>query len=152
MTRKKRLFSGELVPVAHDFTSMIDIMWYISGPMTGYPNFNFPAFDEASRILRAYGLQIISPAELDRDDPPAPGSVWMDFILRDLKVIHDKVKGIIFLPNWYHSRGARMEAFTGIMLGMRFAQYYDDTETAHPIEKKVVAEHLKDKLDCDASY
>jgi hypothetical protein len=38
---------------------------YIAGPMRGIPEFNFPAFDAAARG-RAMGLEIISPAELDR--------------------------------------------------------------------------------------
>ena len=41
---------------------------YISGPMTGYPKFNFPAFFEAERILREVypDSYIINPAAIDK--------------------------------------------------------------------------------------
>src|SRR4051812_25401582 len=42
---------------------------YIIGPMRGYPEFNFPAFDEArDRAIQAGFDLVISPADLDRED------------------------------------------------------------------------------------
>ena len=38
---------------------------YIAGPMTGYPRFNFDAFDAARDDLRSDGYDVISPADLD---------------------------------------------------------------------------------------
>lgn len=38
---------------------------YVSGPMTGYEEFNFPAFDEAAAVLRSLGYAVCSPAETD---------------------------------------------------------------------------------------
>jgi len=102
---------------------------YIAGPMTGLPQFNIPAFDRAAHMLRSHGIEVISPAELD--DPEtratalaspdgAPGSgaangeTWGDFLSRDVKVIADSgLDGIVVLPGWNDSRGARLETFVG---------------------------------------
>ncbi len=40
---------------------------YIAGPMSGYPQYNFPAFDEARDELRENGWQVVSPADMDRE-------------------------------------------------------------------------------------
>ena len=113
--------------------------WYLAGPMTGIPQFNFPAFVQATGELRAiHGLDVISPAELDDEataraamESPdgAPGSggnngeTWGDYLARDVKLIADKCGGIIFLDGWEKSRGARLEAFVGLLNGVDFARF-----------------------------
>lgn len=113
-----------------------DITWYIAGPMTGYPAFNIPLFDEVAANLRADGYTAVSPAELDDPDTRAAafaspdgkmgsgvlnGQTWGDFLSRDVKLIADEVGGIVLLPHWYESRGARLEAFVGLLCGHEFA-------------------------------
>lgn len=116
--------------------------YYLAGPMSNIPQFNFPAFYAAAEDLRSAGNEIVSPAELDdQEDSGAamsspdgnPGSrdhmggkTWGDFLSRDVKLIADGVDGIVFLPNWEKSRGARLEAFVGILCGHRFARYVPD--------------------------
>jgi hypothetical protein len=39
---------------------------YVSGPMTGYDEYNFPAFAEAAKGLRELGYAVCSPAETDQ--------------------------------------------------------------------------------------
>jgi len=39
---------------------------FIAGPMRGYKDYNFPAFDRAERILRNMGYHPVSPAVMDR--------------------------------------------------------------------------------------
>lgn len=97
---------------------------YIAGPMTGIPQFNFPAFNEMAERLRSQGYEVVSPAELDDDADRAMalasidghvGSVektWGDFLARDVKLIADDgIDGILVLPGWEKSRGARLETF-----------------------------------------
>lgn len=36
---------------------------YIAGPMTGLPDFNFPAFNDMAAILRGLGYHVENPAE-----------------------------------------------------------------------------------------
>lgn len=117
--------------------------YYLAGPMTGYPQFNFPAFHAAAADLRAQGYEIISPAE---QDSPAvqseaiksadgsldangkiAGETWGDILAKDVKLVADGVDGIIFLPGWEQSRGARLEAFVGLLCKRSFAIYVDGT-------------------------
>jgi hypothetical protein len=109
--------------------------------MTGIPQFNFPAFFAAAKELRdVHGLDIVSPAEIDDEEDAgaalaspdgAPGSgtgacndkTWGDFLARDVKLIADVCGGIVFLPRWEKSRGARLEAFVGILCGVDFGRY-----------------------------
>jgi hypothetical protein len=47
---------------------------YIAGPMTGYPEFNFPAFYAADEQLAAAGWHVFNPAAKDEEydlDPEA---------------------------------------------------------------------------------
>jgi hypothetical protein len=120
--------------------------FYLAGPMSGIPQFNFPAFFDAAAKLRERGYVIVSPAEIDNEENKGAalrspdgkthvnedGTVgraqksWGDFLSRDVKLIADQVDGIIFLPNWEKSRGAKLEAFTALLSGgKRFAIYND---------------------------
>jgi hypothetical protein len=105
--------------------------------MSGIPQFNFPAFDAAAKKLRnVHGLAIISPAELDDaetrkaamaspDGSPGhvPGKTWGDFLARDVKIVADECSGVVLLPGWQVSRGAKLEAYVGILCFHYFAYY-----------------------------
>lgn len=100
---------------------------YIAGPMTGIPSFNIPAFDAAASALRRAGHEVTSPAELDNPAIRAislaspdgaiatlrsHGQTWGDFLARDVKLLADDgFQGIVVLPGWEGSRGARLETF-----------------------------------------
>lgn len=109
--------------------------------MTGYPQFNFPAFEAAARDLRARGYTVISPHELDSPpvqaaawaspdgklkDGAVAGETWGQILARDVEVVADKVDGIAFLANWRKSRGARLEALVGLLCNKRFFDYADN--------------------------
>lgn len=78
---------------------------YIAGPMTGRPEFNFPAFHEAAKRLRAQGHTVVNPAELYKHtDQP-----WDFYIRGSLKAMLD-CDTIYLLQGWRNSRGAKIEA------------------------------------------
>ena len=127
--------------------------YYLAGPMSGIPRFNFPAFAKASELLRERGFKIVSPAELDDaedkewaklslDGNPVdhPRKTWGDFLARDVKIVSDQVGGIIFLPQWEKSRGAKLEAFVGLLSGpdFEFHQWHDDG-MLHQLDRRHVA-------------
>lgn len=105
---------------------------YVAGPMSGIPHFNIPLFDQVATTLRLMGHEVINPAE--EDPPPVraaalasehgdpadllpTGLTHGDLLARDVKLIADGVDGIVLLPNWLLSKGARLEAFTALTYG-----------------------------------
>lgn len=114
---------------------------YLAGPMTGIPQFNYPAFMAAAKDLRAVGHDVVSPAELD--DPEdveaalqSPNGLmsefnakspktWGQFLSRDVALIADGgIEGVYVLPGWSKSRGARLETFVAkAMCGLPIFMY-----------------------------
>ncbi|GLG02475.1 hypothetical protein Alches_25160 [Alicyclobacillus hesperidum subsp. aegles] len=85
---------------------------YISGPMTGFPNLNRPAFLEAAKKLRSYGHEVINPAEVCGSDES-----WPSAMRKDIRLLMD-ADCIVTLPGWEHSRGARLEVYVASQLEM----------------------------------
>lgn len=113
---------------------------YLAGPMSGLPQFNFPAFFAAAEELREIGFEVVSPAEIDNQEDKGAAltstdgdptnrvamnnKTWGDFLARDVKLLADTgIEGIVFLPGWANSKGARLEAFVGLLQKFQFWQY-----------------------------
>lgn len=134
---------------------------YLAGPMTGYPQFNFPLFHKVAAELRAKGHTIISPAEMDSPAVQAAalqskdgsldaagkiaGETWGDILAKDVKLVADQIDGIVFLPEWQKSRGANLEATVGLLVNARpfsFYCYDEDTGAFHAVAKSAVLSRL----------
>jgi hypothetical protein len=90
---------------------------YISGPMSGIPELNFPAFIDAAERLRAVGVDVVSPTELPHNDEPSD-QPWEFYLRHDLKALLD-CDSIFMLPGWRKSRGARLEHLVAEKLNFR---------------------------------
>lgn len=99
---------------------------YIAGPMTGLPEFNFPAFHAKAAELRKLGWHVENPAEHGHVD----GAEWADYLRYDLARMVT-CSDIYLLKGWAYSRGARCEARTAMDLGLNF-QYEPGAEQAAP--------------------
>lgn len=96
---------------------MSKITLYISGPMTGKPNYNWAEFENAEWELNQLGdFNIINPHRL-----PSPPTIpddeevnWVLYLARDLRQLLDCCAGgddliLVTLPGAKDSRGASLE-------------------------------------------
>jgi len=108
---------------------------YVAGPMRGYDNWNYDAFNKHSEALRSKGWTVVNPAELDSNcakeekigpwptdgvlesDPHSfnPGVNYhhqeflREVLLRDLTYIARECSAIYMLEGWENSKGAKAE-------------------------------------------
>ncbi|AER47635.1 hydrolase [Mycobacterium phage DS6A] len=95
---------------------------YIAGPMTGYPDHNYPAFMAKAAELRAAGVPVINPAEFHGNDLDHP---WDWYLRRDLAQLV-KCARVVFLPGWRGSRGAQLEHDVAQRLGLELVYPPED--------------------------
>lgn len=92
--------------------------YYISGPMTGMPERNFPLFDSVAEELRDWGHGVINPASNFKGTEVS----WEDYMRLSLEQLTCATH-VIFLPGWQNSRGARLEYATARVLGLQLRTY-----------------------------
>lgn len=85
---------------------------YIAGPVTGLPQFNYPAFNAAAQPLRALGHTVCNPAEID---PPSADQLhsgqvkpWAYYMRNGIRLLMD-ADAMALLPGWESSTGACLE-------------------------------------------
>lgn len=81
---------------------------YIAGPMTGLPEFNYPAFHAAAQRLREMGFHVENPAE----NPEPPCGSWKGYMRMALRQLLT-CDAVVLLDSWEKSRGARIEHWLG---------------------------------------
>lgn len=109
---------------------------YIAGPMSGIPNFNFPAFFAAQRELESRGWKVFNPAEKDQEKTLNPEAVaagdaklavatgfdFREAYLWDVtKIIQGN--GIYMLDGWEKSPGARGEHAVAVAMKTHYADF-----------------------------
>lgn len=91
--------------------------------MKGYPESNFPAFHATAAALRAKGLHVVNPAEIDcgMPQPPEDAPEWRDFynacLRADIKALCD-CQAIALMPGWERSSGAHLELHIAHRVGL----------------------------------
>jgi hypothetical protein len=85
---------------------------YISGPMTGLPKLNYPAFFAAERKLKEAGYEVENPARNTNQ------SSWEGYMRVAIKQLCD-CDAVVVLPGWGHSKGACTEVKLASDLNMK---------------------------------
>lgn len=92
---------------------------YLSGPMRGYPDLNYPEFHRVAALLRAEGHIVYNPAEFEHHG---------DFPIREafaeyLAFICNRADTIVMLPGWEKSQGAMAEYMAAVNCGIDIQIY-----------------------------
>ncbi len=115
---------------------MIQSPVYISGPMSGLPDFNRAAFHQAAHKLRALGYEVINPAEQPER------TTWEEYMRHDIKLLMD-CRSVVLLPGWAGSRGARIEVKLADNLGINRSPLHEVIEPyqhhLHDIEQRIAS-------------
>lgn len=91
---------------------------YIAGPMTGMPEFNYPAFREAAQRLRNAGATVVSPAEMGRkygtpEEISASQAKLAELMIEELDAL-GTCDAIYLLKGWHRSVGAKRELYLAL--------------------------------------
>lgn len=85
---------------------------YIIGPVSGFDDLNYPAFDEARAKLLCEGYRVLIPHDFIASD-----ATWPQAMRRSLETLV-KADGLACLEGWSNSHGATHEVETAQWLGM----------------------------------
>lgn len=94
---------------------------YISGPMTGLPNFNYPKFNAVAAKLRAQGHRVYNPAEFPHDGDLEDFPLRMAFASY-CNFICLEADTIYMLDGWEKSKGATVEHSLARVCGLDVVQ------------------------------
>lgn len=103
---------------------------YLSGPMSGYVDSNFPEFHKTAAALREKGLDVVNPAEICVGNPPNENdkSMWDEFynacMRADIKALCD-CQAIAMMPGWEKSKGAHLELHIAHRVGLEVKHVSD---------------------------
>lgn len=109
---------------------------YLAGPMTGYPESNYPAFHAYAKKLRGLGLDVMSPAELNAVTESLATAMRFD-----LMAVCES-QAIALMPGWEKSKGVAIELALAHYLKLIVfdAETLEQMGTPYPCDAFCVAE------------
>lgn len=112
---------------------------YLSGPMTGLPNFNKDSFVRGAELLRRAGWFVFNPVENDAEAgielDGTSGTENFDFhaaMARDLMQVCQS-DALFVLPGWEYSTGAEIETWVAHRMGIPVYSLLEGTQVDPPL-------------------
>lgn len=91
---------------------------YLSGKMTGLPDFGRGNFFRAEGILKKMGIAVINPANLP------DGWTWEEYMQAAYNSLkRNKIDYIVMLPSWRDSAGAIQEKCWAEEMGIKVIEW-----------------------------
>lgn len=118
---------------------------YLAGPMSGYEEYNFPAFFRAEEHLKELGFDVINPARIDQEElgfNPQVDTVDAAFLKEAVKRDLDGVieaDCLVLLQGWENSKGANAEI--GVAKWLKKPVYI--YPTLNPLEGESILDKAK---------
>ena len=113
---------------------------YISGPMTGLPELNFPAFHRAAERWRDRGWAIVNPAEMECGRTDLPREHYMRRDIRAIIAMSEDEDAeriaVLLLPGWRQSQGSKLEVSIAYACGCELL----DAITGDPVHETICQE------------
>ena len=110
--------AGQVDGLADKATRKTTTLVYLSGPMSGLPELNHPAFHAAAHALRQIGYTVFNPAEIKLDTTGMnEEEIWRAYMRVCIKELVG-FEALVMLPGWPESRGAIRERNIAQDLGM----------------------------------
>lgn len=106
---------------------MPDKVIYISGQMSGLPDFNFPAFNRWAEIWRSRGYKVINPAEHELGE-------YRDMLVFDMKRIREEATAIFMLESWNSEKAVGSFAEYGLARWLGLKIHYEITDPEYKKE------------------
>ena len=119
---------------------------YLSGPMSGLPELNYPEFANVTERLRSAGRTVLSPHEIQLTSEPT----WVNYMREALAMLL-RCENIVMLPGFEKSEGAKIELTLARQLKMRVGYWrgyaIDWVDTYTEEEAKVLYDLIRKKSD-----
>lgn len=120
---------------------------YIAGPMSGLPDFNYPAFDQAEGALLDTGYDAVSPAvsahrSTSDSSALAEGLRYEDVLARSLQKLLS-ADAVALLEGWEESHGARIEVSLAHLRGIPSAPVEHWVSIAQKKDEQAASRHAQ---------
>ena len=115
---------------------------YLSGPMTGIENYNYPMFNEVAREVRELGHRVINPAEFYGGHGDRTRQEYMHKSVQALL----NSTNVILLPGWRDSKGCTLEVAIAQEIGLVIQEYVTE-EMVEAKRRELIAEQEDAALD-----
>lgn len=119
--------SVKITDKTFDFTKK----YYLAGPMTGYPDFNYAAFGTVQTELQESGIYTRSPHTLEWPTVSTDGEELWQVMMRKAIAMLLECDGIILMRGWIQSKGALVEY--NVAASLKMPAYFMDGKYLIPL-------------------